>query len=121
MRTAYLLLRHELRLPASLLMWTARRPHGVGGRRWFGYARGQGAVMFGFAFVCVVETVTIRRAVHVDLHIPLHQIAAVRRELRTTHNQTQGQLDVPVGSQTTITLVQELHEIRALMPARSAP
>ncbi|MEU6139063.1 hypothetical protein ABZ848_01735 [Streptomyces sp. NPDC047081] len=196
MRTAYLLLRHELRLLASLLMWLTRRTHGVGGGRGFGYARGQGAVMFGFAFVCVVETVTmsvllrgypalhrvvlvldaytvvfivalhaasvvrphvldagslrIRRAVHVDLRIPLHQIGTVRRELRTTHDRVEGQLDVPVGSQTAITLELTapvthftflgrrrddirlvrfhaddadtlVHEIRALTRARSIP
>ncbi|MGI5454334.1 hypothetical protein ACQEWB_14390 [Streptomyces sp. CA-249302] len=150
MRTAYVLFRHELRLLASLLMWLPRRTHGVGDGRAFGYARGQGAVMFGFAFVCVVETVTmsvllrgypalhqvvfvldaytvvfvvalhaasvvrphvldsgslrIRRAVHVDLRVPIHQIASVRRELRTTHERAEGELDLPVGSQTTVTL-----------------
>ncbi|MER6424105.1 hypothetical protein [Streptomyces sp. NPDC001137] len=131
-------------------MWVARRTHGADGGRVFGYARGQGAVMFGFAFVCLVETLTmsvllrdypavhrgvlvldiyttvfvvgvhaasvvrphvlgpdvlrIRRAVHVDLRIPLDRIATVRRELRTTHQRADGELDIPVGAQTTITL-----------------
>ncbi|CAM5676722.1 hypothetical protein SGRIM128S_08559 [Streptomyces griseomycini] len=92
--------------------------------------------MFGFAFVCVVETVAmsvllgdwpavhavvlfldvytvvfvvalhaasvvrphvldggalrVRRAVHVDLRIPLERIASVRRELRMTHERADG-------------------------------
>lgn len=150
MRTAYVLVRHELRLLACLLMWAARRTHGAGGGRVFGYTRGQGAVMCGFAFVCVVETLTmsvllrdlpavhrvvfvldvygvvivvglhaanvvrphvldagvlrIRRAVHVDLRIPLEKIAGIRRELRTTHRRTAGELDLAVGSQTSVTL-----------------
>ncbi|GAA2475809.1 hypothetical protein [Streptomyces gobitricini] len=50
---------HELRLPVSLVRWVARRPHGAGraGVRAFGHARDQAAYMYGFAFVCVVETV----------------------------------------------------------------
>ncbi|MER7110585.1 hypothetical protein [Streptomyces sp. NPDC000229] len=50
---------HELRLMVSLVRWVARRPHGVGraGVRTFGHARDQAAYMYGFAFVCVVETV----------------------------------------------------------------
>ncbi|MFF9864159.1 hypothetical protein ACF1G0_01830 [Streptomyces sp. NPDC013953] len=49
---------HELRLMASLVRWVARRPEGVGGAgvRAFGHARDQAAYMYGFAFVCVVET-----------------------------------------------------------------
>ncbi|MFD5493032.1 hypothetical protein ACFYY3_03095 [Streptomyces sp. NPDC001812] len=146
------LVRHELRLMVSLLLWLARRTHGAGGGTAFGYARGHGAVMFGFAFVCVVETVVlsvllldwptvhavvlfldvytvvivvglhaadvvrphvldpdsgtlrIRRAVHVDLRIPLERIASVRRELRMSHERADGELNVEVGSQTTVTL-----------------
>lgn len=150
MRLAYTLARHEVRLMASLLMWAARRRHGVGGGRAFGYARGQGAVMAGFAFVCVVETFTmsvllrdwptahavvlvldvytivfvvglyaawqvrphvldgdalrVRHAAHVDVRIPLDRIAAVRHETRTTHERADGELNVPVGSQTSVTL-----------------
>ncbi|WP_055695049.1 hypothetical protein, partial [Streptomyces prasinopilosus] len=151
-RGAGVLVRHELRLMVSLVLWLARRTHGVGGGTPFGYARGHGAVMFGFAFVCVVETVVmsvllldwptvhavvlfldvytvvivvalhaadvvrphvldpdsdmlrIRRAIHVDLRIPLERIASVRRELRMSHERADGELNVEVGSQTTVTL-----------------
>ncbi|MFJ8809728.1 hypothetical protein [Streptomyces sp. NPDC102490] len=148
-----LLIRHELRLLASLWLWAVRRTHGaVAGGSVFGYARGQGAMMAGFAFVCVVEsvmmsvllrsrpavhhvvlvldvytvlvvvglhaasvvrphvldpaagTLRVRRAGHVDVRIPLERIASVRRELRTTHERTDGALDLPVGSQTSVTL-----------------
>jgi hypothetical protein len=152
MRAGWLLVRHEVRLLASLALWVARRTHGTGGGVAFGYARGQGAMMAGFAFVCVVETVAlsvllwdrpvvhaaflfldvytvvfvvalhassvvrphvldvgrgalrIRRYVHVDLCVPLERIASVRRELRMTHERADGELDVEVGSQTTVTL-----------------
>ncbi|WBO66659.1 hypothetical protein [Streptomyces camelliae] len=50
---------HELRLYASLALWLGRRTQGTAGGRAFGYARGQGATMFGLAFVCVVETVGV--------------------------------------------------------------
>ncbi|MFJ9741350.1 hypothetical protein [Streptomyces sp. NPDC101166] len=52
-------MRHELRLLVSLWLWAARRAHGVGDGRAFGYARGQGAMAAGLAFVCVVETVVM--------------------------------------------------------------
>lgn len=151
-RIGWSLARHELRLLVSLVLWLARRTHGTAGGTPFGYARGQGAIMFGFAFVCVIETVAlsvllldwptvhavvlfldvytvvfvvalhaagvvrphvldpdagtlrIRRAVHVDLRIPLERIASVRRELRMSHERADGELDVEVGSQTTVTL-----------------
>ncbi|MEU0383038.1 hypothetical protein [Streptomyces chartreusis] len=152
MRIARLLVRHEVRLLVSLVLWVVRRTHGTGRGRAFGYARGQGAMMFGFGFVCLVETVAmsvllrdwptvhavflfldvygivivvalhassvvrphvldveggslrIRRYVHVDLRVPLERIASVRRELRMTHERADGELDVEVGSQTTVTL-----------------
>ncbi|MFF8398370.1 hypothetical protein [Streptomyces sp. NPDC016172] len=152
MRVGWLLVRHEVRLFASLALWVARRTHGTGGGVAFGYARGQGAMMAGFAFVCLVETVAlsvllrdrpavhavflfldvytivfvvalhassvvrphvldvdrgalrIRRYVHVDLCVPLERIGAVRRELRMTHERAEGELDVEVGSQTTVTI-----------------
>ncbi len=134
----------------SLVLWVARRGHGTGGGRAFGYARGQGAMTFGLAFVCLVETLTmsvllrnfpvahgivlfldvytmvfvvalhaahvvrphvlepgalrIRRAVHVDLRIPLERIASVRRESRTVHERAEGELDVAVGAQTSLIL-----------------
>ncbi|MEE1766364.1 hypothetical protein [Streptomyces sp. SP18BB07] len=145
-------MRHELLLLASLLRWAVRRPHGVGeeGARAYGYTRGQGAMMFGFGFVCVVETVTmsvllrdfplvhsvflvldlytilivaglhaasvtrphvltgttlrLRRFATVDLCVPLGAIASVRRELRTTHERRDGELNLEVGSQTTVTV-----------------
>ncbi|MDN0194567.1 hypothetical protein [Streptomyces sp. S.PNR 29] len=150
MRAAYMLVRHELRLLASLGLWVARRTHGTDGGQAFGYTRGQGAMMFGFAFVCVIETLTmsvllrdwpavhrvmflldvytvvfvvalhaasvvrphvlgvdalrIRRAVHVDVCIPLARIVSVRRELRTTHERADGELNLAVGARTTVTI-----------------
>ncbi|WP_037704577.1 hypothetical protein [Streptomyces scabiei] len=150
-RIARHLVRHELLLLGSVLRWVARRPHGLGeGGRAFGYARGQGAMMFGFGFVCVVETVTmsvllhghplvhqlflvldlytilivvglhaasvtrphvlagttlrLRRFATVDLCVPLTAVASVRRELRTTHDKRDGELNMEVGSQTTVTV-----------------
>ncbi|MCX5557227.1 hypothetical protein [Streptomyces sp. NBC_00038] len=154
MRAVYRLLRrliaHELRLIASLWRWVARRPHGVGEGRGFGHARGQAAMMFGFAFVCVVETVgmsvllrdypavhqvvlvldvytvvfvfglhaasvtrphvldstalRVRNGAYVDLRIPLEDITSVRREVRFTHEREEGELNLPVGAQTEVTL-----------------
>ncbi|MFE7276740.1 hypothetical protein [Streptomyces sp. NPDC057623] len=46
----------------------------------------------------------VRRAAHVDLRIPLEKIAQVRRELRTTHERAEGELNLAVGAQTTVTL-----------------
>ncbi|MEU4272807.1 hypothetical protein [Streptomyces sp. NPDC026092] len=49
---------HELRLMASLALWVGRRRVGVrAGDQAFGHARDQAALMYGFAFVCLVETV----------------------------------------------------------------
>ncbi|GHH93917.1 hypothetical protein GCM10017779_43740 [Streptomyces capillispiralis] len=149
-RVAWAPARHELLLMASLGLWLARRTHGTGGGRAFGYAGGQAAMMFGFAFVCAVETVAlsvlladwpvlhavvlvldvytvvfvvalhaasvvrphvlgggvlrVRQAVRVDVRIPLERIASVRRELRMTHERADGELDVAVGSRTTVTV-----------------
>ncbi|MEQ8144132.1 hypothetical protein [Streptomyces sp. OP7] len=149
-RVGWALVRHEARLMASLALWLARRTHGVREGTVFGYARGEKAMMFGFAFVCVVETVAmsvlladwptvhavvlfldvytvvfvialyaasvvrphvvgpdglrVRRAVHVDLRIPRERIASVRRELRMTHESMDGELNLAVGSQTTVTV-----------------
>ncbi|EFL31739.1 integral membrane protein [Streptomyces viridochromogenes DSM 40736] len=59
MRIARRLVMHEVRLLVSLVLWVARRRQGADGGRAFGYARGQGAMMAGFGFVCVVETVAM--------------------------------------------------------------
>lgn len=151
MRTVSALVRHEARLLAGLGLWVARRTHGTGGGgRAFGYARGQGPVMAGLAFVCAIETLAmsvllrnwptahavmlfldvytvvlvvalhaasvvrphvldadglrVRYGVHVDLRVPLERIASVRRELRSTHERADGELNVPVASRTSLTL-----------------
>ncbi|MEV8428268.1 hypothetical protein [Streptomyces chartreusis] len=192
MRTVLVLVRHELRLLASIGLWIARRPNGIGTGTGFGYSRGQGPMMLGFGFVIVIESIMmsvllrnhpavqrawftvdvytlvlivgmhaasvvrphvldddvlrVRRAAHVDLRIPLEKIARARRELRTTHERTEGELNLAIGSQTTVTL--ELTEpvahftflgrrqdirlvrfhaddadglVKAITPARSAP
>ncbi|MGW6789194.1 hypothetical protein [Streptomyces chartreusis] len=150
MRTALVLVRHELRLLASIGLWVARRGHQTGEGAAFGYSRGQGPMMLGFGFVIVIESIMmsvllrnhpavqrawftvdvytlvlivgmhaasvvrphvlddrvlrVRRAAHVDLRIPLEKIARARRELRTTHERTEGELNLAIGSQTTVTL-----------------
>ncbi|GGU18520.1 hypothetical protein [Streptomyces lavendofoliae] len=146
------LLGHELRLMVSLVRWAARRPDGAGrpGTRAFGHARDQAAYLYGFAFVCVVETVgmsyllaswpvvhavvlvldvytvlfvlglhaasvtrphlldgavlRVRQGAHTDLAIPLERIAAVRRELRFSHEREEGVLNLAVASQTSLTV-----------------
>ncbi|MGH1556313.1 hypothetical protein ACRAWF_44835 [Streptomyces sp. L7] len=54
--------------------------------------------------VLTADSLRIRRGVHVDLRIPLEQVASVRRELRMTHERADGELNLPIGSQTTVTL-----------------
>ncbi|MFJ4341278.1 hypothetical protein [Streptomyces sp. NPDC088915] len=145
------LLGHELRLFASLGRWVARRPHGTAGADGvFPHARDQAALMYGFAFVCVVETVglsyllarwplvhgivlvldvytvlfvlglhaasatrphvlaggvlRLRQAAHVDLRIPLDRIASVRRETLFSHERADGELNLAVGAQTSVTV-----------------
>lgn len=143
---------HELRLLASLALWVARRRSGVRpGAQVFPHARDQAALMYGFAFVCLVETIgmsylladwpvthavvlvldvysgilfvlgvhaasvtrphvltadalRLRQAAHVDLPIPLGLIASVRHELRFTHEKTEGELNLAVASQTSVTI-----------------
>ncbi|MFE7513780.1 hypothetical protein ACFU8I_21535 [Streptomyces sp. NPDC057540] len=142
---------HELRLLAGLGRWVARRPHGVAGTDGvFPHARDQAALMYGFAFVCVVETVgmsylladwpvihtvvlvldvytvlfvlglhaasatrphtlagstlRVRQAAHVDVRVPLDRIASVRRESLFSHERRDGELNLAVGSQTTVTV-----------------
>ncbi|GAA3057898.1 hypothetical protein GCM10017562_23490 [Streptomyces roseofulvus] len=145
------LIGHELRLMAGLGRWVARRPHGTAGAEGvFPHARDQAALMYGFAFVCLVETVgmtwlladvpvvhevvlvldvytvlfvlglhaasvtrphvlaggclRVRRAAHVDVPVPLDRIASVRRENRFTHERKDGELNLAVGSRTSVTL-----------------
>ncbi|MGW2113697.1 hypothetical protein [Streptomyces zhihengii] len=142
---------HELRLMRSLVMWPLGRRDGVGdGATAFGHARDQAALMFGFGFVAVVETVALsvllrdfpalhavvlvldvytvlfvlglqaaavtrphvldgaglrlRQGAHLDLRIPLGLIASVRRETLFTHEKHDDVLDLPIGSQTSLTL-----------------
>ncbi|WCH91232.1 hypothetical protein POD33_03395 [Streptomyces moderatus] len=150
MRTVLVLVRHELRLLASIGLWVARRRHRTGEGAAFGYSRGQGPMMLGFGFVIVIESIMmsvllrnhpavqrawftvdvytlvlivgmhaasvvrphvldddvlrVRRAAHVDLRIPLEKVARARRELRTTHERAEGELNLAIGSQTTVTL-----------------
>lgn len=106
--------------------------------------------MYGFAFVCLVETVgmsylladrplvhtvvlvldvytvlfvlglhaasvtrphtltggvlRLRQAAHVDVSVPLDRVAAVRQELRFSHEKAEGELNLAVGSQTSVTV-----------------
>ncbi|MDI9834464.1 hypothetical protein QMY38_25040 [Streptomyces sp. KAU_LT] len=144
------LVRHELRLLGSIGLWVARRRQGVRGGVAYPYAGGQGAMLFGLAFVVVVESVMmslllrghpvvrgvwfavdvytlllvlgmhaasvvrphvltpdellVRRAAHVELRIPVAAVVRVRRELRTTHAGAEGELNLAVGAQTTVTV-----------------
>jgi hypothetical protein len=142
---------HELRIMASLTRWIGRRRHGVeGADAVFPHARDQAALMYGFAFACVVETVAlsflladwpvvhaimlfvdvytvlfvlgihaasvtrphvladgalrIRQGAHVDVRVPLGQITSIRRETLFTHKKKDGELNLAVGSQTSLTL-----------------
>ncbi|MGW2561774.1 hypothetical protein ACWCXB_21475 [Streptomyces sp. NPDC001514] len=49
---------HELRIMWSVVLWVTRRRDGVGpGDQAFGHARDRAALLLGFGFVCVVESV----------------------------------------------------------------
>ncbi|MGW0081567.1 hypothetical protein [Streptomyces sp. NPDC003393] len=50
------------------------------------------------------DTLLLRSAAHVDLLVPLDAIVSVRREGRITRRPTGGELDLPVGSRTSLTL-----------------
>jgi hypothetical protein len=54
--------------------------------------------------VLTPTTLRLRRFAAVDLRVPLAAVASVRRELVTTHEKREGELDLAVGSQTSITL-----------------
>ncbi|MEU1296972.1 hypothetical protein ABZ439_31705 [Streptomyces sp. NPDC005840] len=150
MRAARGVLRHQALLFGSLARWLLpRRRLPLDGQE-FGYARGQGAMLFGLAFAGVVETagmavllrhhpvahtvmlvldvygvlfavalhaasvvrphlldgelLRVRQSAQVDLPVPLADIASVRRESRATHTRTEGELDLPVGAQTSVAL-----------------
>ncbi|MFE0643824.1 hypothetical protein ACFW2Y_19755 [Streptomyces sp. NPDC058877] len=145
------LLAHEARLLGSLVRWAGRRAHGVeSADAVFPHARDQAALMYGFAFVCVVETIGVsymladwpvahavllvldvytvffvlglhaasatrphtlsggvlrlRQAAHVDVRVPLDRIATVRREPLFSHEKREGELNLAVGSQTSVTI-----------------
>ncbi|MCX4909176.1 hypothetical protein [Streptomyces sp. NBC_00878] len=71
-RAARRLVAHEVRLLASIGRWVARRPHGVERGHAFAYGRGQGAMMFGFGFVSVLESVCM--AVLLRNHPAVHRV-----------------------------------------------
>ncbi|MFI7007149.1 hypothetical protein [Streptomyces sp. NPDC050145] len=50
------------------------------------------------------EALRVRRGAHVDLRIPVERIAEVRRENRFTHTPREGELNLDVGAQTSITI-----------------
>ncbi|MGW0991845.1 hypothetical protein ACWD5V_00720 [Streptomyces sp. NPDC002523] len=50
------------------------------------------------------DVLRVRHGVHTDLRIPLAAITTVRRETRISHERTVGELDLAVGSQTSVTL-----------------
>ncbi|MGW1728041.1 hypothetical protein ACWCQK_34700 [Streptomyces sp. NPDC002306] len=50
------------------------------------------------------HTLRIRQAATNDIRLPLDQIAAIRRETRFTHQKKDGELNLPIGAQTSITL-----------------
>lgn len=49
-------------------------------------------------------TLRIRQAAHVDFPVPLDQIASIRRQTLFTHSKKDHELNMPIGSQTSITL-----------------
>ncbi|WP_200260220.1 hypothetical protein [Streptomyces sp. HSG2] len=85
MRAARRLVRHEFLLLTSLLWWALRRTPNTGdGTRHFGYQRGEGPMMLGLGFVCVVETVMMAlllrpwpTAHHVMLVVDLYSVGLV--------------------------------------------
>ncbi|MFJ8824882.1 hypothetical protein ACIREE_24260 [Streptomyces sp. NPDC102467] len=54
--------------------------------------------------VVTADALRARRGAHVDLRIPLERIAAVRRENRFTHAVSEGELNLDVAAQTSVTL-----------------
>ncbi|MFF8834874.1 hypothetical protein [Streptomyces sp. NPDC015130] len=50
------------------------------------------------------DVLRLRQAAHVDVRVPLALIASVRRESLFTHERTEGELNLAVGSQTSLTI-----------------
>ncbi|WP_328664543.1 hypothetical protein [Streptomyces sp. NBC_00328] len=46
----------------------------------------------------------VRQAAHIDVHVPLDQVASIRRETLFTHEKKDDELNLPIGSQTSVTL-----------------
>ena len=46
----------------------------------------------------------IRQAAHVDIRVPVDRIASIRRETLFTHAKKDGELNLPIGSQTSLTV-----------------
>ncbi|MEU9985455.1 hypothetical protein AB0E10_01370 [Streptomyces sp. NPDC048045] len=69
--------------------------------------------------VLTPDALRVRQGVHVDLRIPLEALRAVRRETRITHRPAEGELDLAVGSQTSVTL--ELRTPVAHVPLLGRP
>jgi len=54
--------------------------------------------------VLVGDVLRVRQAAHVDVHVPLDRIASIRRETRFTHEKRDDELNLPIASQTSVTL-----------------
>ncbi|MGW6954721.1 hypothetical protein [Streptomyces chartreusis] len=95
----------------SIMMSVLLRNHPAVQRAWFTVDVYTLVLIVGMHAASVVrphvlddDVLRVRRAAHVDLRIPLEKVALARRELRTTHERTEGELNLAIGSQTTVTL-----------------
>jgi hypothetical protein len=95
----------------SIMMSVLLRNHPAVQRAWFTVDVYTLVLIVGMHAASVVRPhvlgagfLRVRRAAHVDLRIPLEKIARARRELRTTHEKAEGELNLAIGSQTTVTL-----------------
>lgn len=95
----------------SIVMSVLLRNHPAVQRAWFMVDMYTLLVIVGMHAASVVRphvldagVLRVRRAAHVDLRIPLEKIAQMRRELRTTHERADGELNLAIGAQTTVTL-----------------
>ncbi|MFJ6566794.1 hypothetical protein ACIQNU_05195 [Streptomyces sp. NPDC091292] len=50
------------------------------------------------------DSLRVRKGAYLDLRIPLSNITAIRRELRTSHEKADGELDLDIGAMTSVTL-----------------